>query len=234
MFRSRTVTSCVLAASLLVPAAGAYAIARDDQQSEAMFQAAAAANPDTGRPYARDVTVRVQPVHGWRHWEANAVAQASSVCSGCRAEAGVVQILTSNQARSAGADNAAVAWNQCASECSSRAVSIQVIVSGSMTGIRASNRAFAANVGCATCKTSAVAYQIIVIGPRTELSERGRSLVQQAERALLQAIPAGTGGSVTSHAKSAAKDPVAEQLRRDLLGSEGARTVEVRSQVRSS
>lgn len=203
--RPRQLEASLVAATLLVGAAGSGVARLTPFQKGRDFDLVASAHPATPRASITDTTAVFVRARAKRV-KADASAAASAACNSCRGRAIALQVIYLDKARSATTYNTATAWSKCR-RCRASTVSVQVVVKRPSTHLTARNRALAVNTACKRCGTTAIAVQrVVVTKDRRALSDHAQDQLKVLA-AQFGAEPSGTAptGPRAAIAKSQAQ-----------------------------
>jgi hypothetical protein len=171
--RQLDVQATLIAASLLLGAAGSGLTALAPYRKGHDFDLAASAHPATPRTSFTDSTAVFVRARA-KEVKADASATASASCDWCSGRAAALQVIYLDKARIATTDNTATAWSSCRS-CGATSTSVQVVVMRPDTALTTRNRALAVNTSCKGCATTAIAVQLVVVTKdRRALSSEAR------------------------------------------------------------
>jgi hypothetical protein len=172
--RPRQLQATLVAATLLVGAAGSGLTRLTPFQKGRDFDLVASAHPATPRASVTDTTAVFVRARA-KQVKADASAATSATCKSCRGRAIALQVIYLDKARTATTDNTATAWAKCRG-CRASSVSVQVVVMRPSTRLTARNRALAVNTSCKRCAaTRAIAVQrIVVTKDRRALSDHAQ------------------------------------------------------------
>jgi hypothetical protein len=177
--RPRQLQATLVAATLMVGAAGSGIVPLTPYRKGHDFDLVASAQPVTPRAAVTDTTAVFVRARA-KQVKADASAAASATtCNSCSGRAIALQVIYLDKARTATTDNTATAWSSCRG-CRASSVSVQVVVMRASTHLAARNRALAVNASCKRCAvTRAIAVQrVVVTKDRRALSDHAQDLLK--------------------------------------------------------